>query len=378
MAIARDLFSDKPTTRSLQLLGLVDDDLESLEILCTSFDSQSQLLQKYQESKDILPALESFSQIKVLNGINAWDLFFHFNQSHPQGFHTILWNHPHLGTEDFRLHRFLMAHYFDSVQRMISAHPHSRMVLSLVQGQELRWNLIQEGKKAGFECVSMEIVDESLWPGWVVKRNKTGKSFKNIPTKRHVGTRMQSHFFKFAKRDPNGNECVSLEAVEDALDAIVTKPVEQPLQHSWMKACPECSKVLYSPRAYKQHVHMVHVLQKFGSGWSPNPQKNLVCAHCDRCFATVEDRWQHTVNKHSIVGQVEQGNLKQGRVDLDDAYVACEICGQAVVDQDWGMSLHLESLKPAMGLDMSCTLCHKTFTETRALNQHYKFCRLVK
>ena len=60
-------------------------------------------------------------------------------------------------------------------------------------------------------------------------------------------------------------------------------------------------------------------------------------------------------------------------------YYPCGVCGQAVVRREWGMELHLETLKPAVGLDMGCPLgCGGKFIEQRALFQHYKFCRVKR
>ena len=72
--------------------------------------------------------------------------------------------------------------------------------------------------------------------------------------------------------------------------------------------------------------------------------------------------------KNAIISQEASG-------DYD--YVPCHVCGQSVSRKPFGMIMHLESLKPAVGLDMRCPLCPHTFIETRALFQHFKFCRIT-
>lgn len=70
-----------------------------MEITATSFDIRTDLLEKYQEIKDIFHNLESNSfnkHVKILHGINAWELRKHFGQV--EKFDVVLWNHPHLGT----------------------------------------------------------------------------------------------------------------------------------------------------------------------------------------------------------------------------------------------------------------------------------------
>lgn len=73
----------------------------------------------------------------VLHRINAWTLPEQFPD---QRFDLVIWNHPHLGLEDFRLHRLLLAHFFDSAARVLKAQ-HGAVAVSVVNGQEERWNI---------------------------------------------------------------------------------------------------------------------------------------------------------------------------------------------------------------------------------------------
>ncbi|KAI8855259.1 hypothetical protein BC829DRAFT_428848, partial [Chytridium lagenaria] len=186
-----------------------------ITILTTSFDTRDQLLGKYPESRDIIAGLEKFSKnVFVMHGINAWELASQFkpcgsdrpNWKNGQredgtvGFDAIVWNHPHLGTEDFRLHRFLMAHFFKSVSDVLrkpsdidgegpaemSSRTGGCVVVSLVRGQETRWNLVQEAIRSdlGLTSESPFLFEEGDWEGYVVKRNKHGKSFKNENTRK--------------------------------------------------------------------------------------------------------------------------------------------------------------------------------------------------
>ncbi len=77
----------------------------AIHVTTTSFDSREQVLEKYGDSRAILEKIEKRFEAngtcKVLHNVNAWELKHHFGDSR---FDLILWNHPHLGTEDFRLH----------------------------------------------------------------------------------------------------------------------------------------------------------------------------------------------------------------------------------------------------------------------------------
>ncbi|KAJ8326031.1 hypothetical protein O5D80_005666 [Batrachochytrium dendrobatidis] len=462
-------------------LGLPPTFSESnIHILATSFDTRPQLLAKYGDFKDILSALEDVRYrglVDILHGVNAWDLGNHFGSSVVGGFDLILWNHPHLGTEDFRLHRFLMAHFFDSVAQVLR-HPkqglptdkynggHTRV--SLVQGQEVRWDLVRQAQRSQLALESIAWFDESHWPGYIVKRNKHGGSFKNEHTRRHVQTEMKSCYFTFKFGDDgidpevfpaahqqvlamHGQATVSdsghsfclnqsntaeqqnndvnvLEAAICNLDlnhsidnktalvdnsttstvaSVLTRTTTktncsvQPVKGSKKQlrqanvpsnlVCTYCCKQLTSLRAYTQHVHMVHELQLFGQDWKPIRVRSFTCDKCPKTFATKNDLWQHGINKHTKINPLDlpsapdnshlglsSVNGADAATDSDYDYVPCDVCGQAVVRRDWGMLLHLESLKPAVGLDMCCPLCPKTFIEQRALYQHYKFCSSKK
>ena len=77
------------------------------------------------------------------HAVNAWQAHVQFP---PGSFHHVVWNHPHLGLEDFRLHRFLMAHLFDSLQQAVTSP--GRVSISLVDGQPERWDIVnQAGQK---------------------------------------------------------------------------------------------------------------------------------------------------------------------------------------------------------------------------------------
>ncbi|KAI9003136.1 hypothetical protein BC832DRAFT_593219 [Gaertneriomyces semiglobifer] len=398
--------------------------------------------QKYPESKEILDVLESSrfasERVKVMHGVNAWELQSQFGAI--EKFDVIVWNHPHLGTEDFRLHRFLMAHFFQSVASVLNPNsPLSSVCVSLVEGQETRWDIVAQGARANLGLKQIALFDETLWPGYVVKRNKHGGSFKNMHTKKHTQSDMKSHLFRFgfgqALIDWTGLESAAIDRnilasksklipehgggrdvdshdigetlgeavqkIQRTLDSTpcspnTVKPMKSNRKSRRLAAipadlvCPHCSKQLTSARGWTQHVHMVHTLQQFGEGWVPDRARTIRCtfADCEKTFADEGGRWQHEINKHSslepgeLPAATEQlaGNGSHSADGDDYDYVPCDVCGQAVVKRDWGMTLHLETLKPAVGLDMRCPLCeaagvNSTFIESRALFQHYKFCR---
>lgn len=127
--------------------------------------------------------------------MNAWELESQFA---PQSFDAIIWNHPHLGIEDFRLHRFLLAHFFRSATNALA--PGGHVIVSLVRGQETRWGLVEQATRegTGMQLVQCAPFLDEDYPGYVCKRNKNGQTFKNSKTLRHVGVDMSSFSFTFA------------------------------------------------------------------------------------------------------------------------------------------------------------------------------------
>ena len=434
---------------------------QTFHVTATSFDSKDQVIEKYRDSPVILEKIESRFASRglctVLHNVNAWELQSHFGDCK---FDFIIWNHPHLGTEDFRLHSFLMAHFFNSCISVLNyqSNPGATVRLSLVQGQESRWDVFKQAEKNGLLLDDIRLFNELDWPGYVVKRNKHGGSFKNLHTKRHVRTVMKScvYSWKFGGDVKAGMEVKSkygsrqdiheylchlfgeyfnsifsqksllpagvpsdltpakIELVPfsssgvagdssslTSSDGTVVKSGSVTLNARKLKRlvsvpvdfkCIHCNKQLSNPRSYNQHVHTVHELCKFGKDWAPDRPKNLACPKegCSKMFADAEALQQHQINKHSSISASElpdalhsqDGDASHIQAEEEYGYFACHICGQACVDQPWGMELHLESLKPALGMNMHCPIClrrdattAKGFIESRALIQHYKFCR---
>lgn len=250
--------------------------------------------------------------------INAWQIPEQFGD---QTFDAIAWNHPHLGVEDFRLHRFLMAHFFHSAAASLK--PGGVVCVSLVRGQESRWNLEAEAARASLRPLKPLLFDDADYPGYVCKRNKNGESFKNTRTRKHVGTDMRSFTYRFVQEQPtsftagtaggNGSNSGGDEAVagvvtaavdgSDAAGASSTPPnsteakpgnpaspvasgsraidraaVDLPFK------CQHCPRSYSSLRGVKTHTRQVHELKKYGNDWQHDKPKKLKCQYCPRAY----------------------------------------------------------------------------------------------
>ena len=415
-----DVKSQNPGYRYLDLDSCTDVSMHT-----TSFDSHQELLAKYPESESILNRLSKYPRVSIEHCVNAWELERHFEHS----FDIIIWNHPHLHREDFRLHRFLLAHFLNSATKRLN--PESKLCISLVDGQETRWQLVEQAHRFNLELSQMMPLLESDFPGYICKRNNTGKSFKNEKTlKQHCNSSMNSFVYQFKYRDAafatplpaidtlNLSERLKIsndeahQIAKAELKTIVqwnplddkkqkTQAKEQkhnrkqdgPSSHvekrSVLYQCPDCTKTVPTMRGIRQHHHMIHVLKLM-----PSPTElteSIVCELCDgRKFARDIDFKTHCIQKHSTLTTEDQKILGINESDAncsesrnDYKYYPCDVCGQSVMDSgdsNDGMLVHLESLKPLIGQIMRCPLSacisvKKSFLEHRALEQHYRMCR---
>jgi hypothetical protein len=351
------------------------------QIISTSFDTEQQLVQKYDDFRLIQKKILKYDNVQLVHGVNCLELKTCFDCK----FERIIWNHPHLGVENFKTHQFLFLHFFKSALQVLDTR--GRIVLSVVQGQETRWQVVEAAEKFGLSLLSLELFDEGEYPGYVVKRNQHGASFKNSKTKRHVGTMMKSFVFEFGFGK-------GIEATEDILKELYegrpfpsvqsvqafprkNRKTAKPVPPSDLR-CIVCEKQLMSAWGYIQHFHMVHELEKYGKDWKPIRPPALECQSCGRKFVDQESLWQHETSKHIEIDLKPVNDLSCDFKDLelDDHYdfVACDVCGQSCIRNR--IDLHLDSFKPLMGLDAKCTICQASFIEHRALLQHYKFCSL--
>ncbi|KAI3631736.1 hypothetical protein MIR68_010209 [Amoeboaphelidium protococcarum] len=482
-------------------LGLDSSDIHivKIQMVCTSFDSRAEVLEKYPESDGILRRLSGYKDVQVLHQINAWNLDGHFPD---QKFDIIYWNHPHLGTENFHLHRFLLAHFLHSAKNALSdsdntpsgyqdqSNSHAFnpcIIISLVSGQERRWHLVSDDSSVTTtpQRLNLRLAEilpciESDYEGYICKRNKNGQSFKNQHTIKHTRQEMKSFTYRFTRIDGSIHEystdldsklqSLSLDsdffdpvsvtqdtnryklssAVTDQQigkvigDSSITKEVlynpvkyvkdrTRKLQqkkaqekttgevedtpHVWK--CPDCQKSYKSLRAIRMHHLSIHGLQSNKDPQDRTESFKCQADGCSKVFKRFEDLRQHTLYKHQKLSSEELAQIHSNQSDLSgDAqmtlnvpdvvvveankdpqqrgyqYEPCSICGQAVkitgdskgdddskYGQSSGYKLHLEYLKPLIGMRMRCpnasSSCTstKSFMDTRALEQHYRQCR---
>ncbi|KAI3652248.1 hypothetical protein MP228_003551 [Amoeboaphelidium protococcarum] len=479
-------------------LGVSDIHNVKIQMICTSFDSRAEVLEKYPESDGILRRLSGYKDVQVLHQINAWNLDGHFPD---QKFDIIYWNHPHLGTENFHLHRFLLAHFLHSAKNALSDGQKTLsgqqdqsclyafnpcIIISLVSGQERRWHLVSDDavtttpQRLNLRLAEILPCIESDYEGYICKRNKNGQSFKNQHTIKHTRQEMKSFTYRFTRNDAfidkqstdldsklqslslhsdivDRNRVTLEDIVSEQISSTVTtqqvgkvkddysitkevlynpvkyvkdrtrkrqqkKALEKTMgevedtPHVWK--CPDCQKSYKSLRAIRMHHLSIHGQQSDKDPQDHTELFKCLSDGCSKVFKRIEDLRQHILYKHQKLSNEELAQIHSTQSDLSgDAqmtlkvpdvvvveadketlqqgyqYEPCPICGQAVKitgdskdddskdGQSSGYKLHLEYLKPLIGMRMRCpnasTSCTstKSFMDTRALEQHFRQCR---
>eukprot|EP00397_Hematodinium_sp_SG-2012_P012719 GEMP01012897.1.p2 GENE.GEMP01012897.1~~GEMP01012897.1.p2 ORF type:complete len:398 (+),score=67.99 GEMP01012897.1:190-1383(+) len=354
---------------------------ESLFLSCSSFDGpREMLLGKYPESVPLFQRLERHDNIEIVHHVNAWD-----TETYPKSrgrWSRILWNHPHLGVENFKLHRFLMSHLFYTTAQVLE--DDGIILVTLVKGQAQRWDLKGSAQKHGLVLIKAKPFVQSDYDGYAAKRNCHAKSFKSQNVKEHHQSAMQSYTFCFAKGALSpaiyGTDYTEPAGVEDELDAHEENRPAACLETIKVFRCQPCNKAFATAQGLRTHQRQVHELDKYDK-FTDRTTATLSCETCDRVFHDEEARLQHKLSKH---GKVRDGLLdhlfpceetKRAHQEGREGFTACEICGQSVPD-GWGMEQHKEALKPLLGLEARCMRegCGKTFLEYRALIQHTAHC----
>ncbi|KAH0484474.1 MAG: hypothetical protein KVP17_001543 [Porospora cf. gigantea B] len=280
--------------------------------------------------------------VDVMHGINGWRLHASFDEK----FNVVVWNQPHLGVEDFRLHKSLLAHFFHSALKVLR--PHGVIVVSLENRQYHRWGFESVVERQGLTVLARNPFDPRQFPGYESKRNDNPQSFQNTGTRRHTGSMMSG--------------CVVVVGSGSIL--VQPTPVSPRPQRDRLKFnCPDCAASYGCAQAVRTH-------------WSQYHKKPVVsqsqreCVLCPgRLFKNDEAYTQHMAATHG----------RSDKIPLSVAVVApalpvtdavCEVCGLPAQT----MEAHLQLLLPRLLVNLECSACDKTFRDERALKQHENFC----
>lgn len=150
----------------------------TFSFLITSFDASEVLVSKYTETNAILRSFAKLNNVSVKHGVDATVSMKELLQfAHVADFTDIIFNFPHLGTENAKLHSSLLSHFMHHARQVVS--PTGIVYISLAFAQAERWDLEKAATTAGFS--SFDTVPFDLYNSWGstynIKRHHNGQSF---------------------------------------------------------------------------------------------------------------------------------------------------------------------------------------------------------
>jgi len=351
----------------------------TFRLVATGFDSLDELAEKYKDAHFTLRQLRhldssSAVSVSVHHSVNAVDADAVGERTFPGT--NVIFNHPHLGTEDSMLHSQFLCHLFHAVDKVWLKND-GLFHLTLANGQFERWNCL-----AAAERQSMVQVDRCPFqsppvkdPYYRYRRHQTGKSFANR-------TPGGSETITFARRADkkwvNCKSCCVFWYSEEG-----TEQKETPYE------CPYCDRTFREKRSVKNHIQSKHDGEKKRKR---DAKESWTCPHCgdkERIFESSQALNDHMQAKHNALHteiapdwseKVKTGKTaKGGAVGSVDGYSTCDVCGLVFTTQhearEHGKQFapSTESSKDLKG-NFKCSFCSKSFRERRAVLQHENFC----
>lgn len=374
--------------------------LQHVRVVTTSFDSLDELHCKYPDSvRNVLKKLNSHGLVQVLHGIDATlclkQQLVHVNIS---SFDHVIFNFPHLGTEDCMLHMSMIGHIMHSVKSVLKDQS-SIFYLSLSQQQYERWNVEKMALLNNFLLQQQVPLRLSNWPQYEMKRHHTGKSFKNRIDD------CSTWSFTCAAVSDTGTNCSSinlftlsnptlLPTAESKITNINDnkkkrkmylltegKYAVETIGDKSTYKCNICDKVFLLEQGIRSHIHSNHA--NTSNNTVSETVKHL-CVECDRTFIDEDAYKQHRLAKHdgkyepvkpdwAAVNKLSTG---EGITDSPKLF-ACSICGASFESQEL-LGIHLKGFRPfsvdQLGEELECDHCSKKFYSKRALYQHANVC----
>jgi uncharacterized C2H2 Zn-finger protein len=417
--------------RFFQIDTAIKDALNSnrnkIKIVCTGIDPESDLKAKYRDvdfiKKQILalsrhvPRIteESYHKTKRAKAENSSELeisIFHGvnairpwssnqkNSCHPQlsnsKFKHVIFNHPHIGREDAKLHSRFLSHFFHSATNHWLAKD-GILHLTLVKGQCERWNAIEHATKHGLVLLSryefnpppavLKFIDvqKTQYGDDLSLTNEIYLSKEGLKC-RYQYRRHQSGR-GFASRT-NGSETLSF-GISGILHSVSFLPWQKIKIPETLLRCSYCSKEFMDERARKNHVNSVHK-----STSEPNIQDHFFCDDCEKKFKSEEALEAHKTAKHSSsLNSIKPdwAACELNRAECIEAIpktemCTCDICGYQF-SNDLKQKHYTEFIPVFSNNDLirseqesvlSCHKCQKVFKDNRAYTQHSIFCKLEK
>eukprot|EP01036_Dinobryon_divergens_P025227 gene25227-33753_t len=331
---------------------------DDYKLIATSFDSLAEIAVKYPEAISLIDELNKFELSDALHSIDATNLGKCLSDK--STFDCIIFNFPHLGTENCFQHSSFLAHIFDSA-KYIMKNSTSTLNIALSESQSIRWKLHKET---------------------ILNSLREFRLLKNRGLESSSG---------------RGSD-------------------------SWMCTC--CDQIFKSEQGARTHCYQVHCLQAEGGQGqqskllrtSISPPTNLatgregaegarefidlVCVDCSRSFRDSPSLQQHRKAKHGAYPVLQPGWAMNKEVAVDPPpppppiavepnappqgsslsstsplSIGCPVCGVLFSDAH-ELQMHMENGFRPVSVErlFKCPTCTRDFFDERALRQHCNFC----
>lgn len=308
---------------------------------------------------------------------------------------VLIFNHPHLGTEDARLHSHFLCHLFHSVHNVWLAKL-GVFYLTLAKDQFERWNCIDAASRHGMELLNRYLFvpcpADITNPYYKERRHQSGKSFANrtsgSETFAFIRTQEKSDFVVahfpslpwFAKKGIDA----------ESVSTMQLKPTD-----NTSFPCPHCDRSFREERSLKKHIQSKHLAisdnhKRKRTGHDEVP---LTCTYCEettlaakestrqRAFANEDALEAHIQAKHKAIHTTILPHWAEANKSVRSAscsvklFGACHICGKEFFSHA-DKQVHIEEFVPSQshaGIFI-CRFCTKTFPQSRAQLQHENVC----
>jgi uncharacterized C2H2 Zn-finger protein len=350
-----------------------------IRLVATGIDSIDELTEKYRDSQFLLKRLISLNgcnnlSVKIQHEVNAVMVdSANADLDDASKAHHVIFNHPHLGTEDAVLHSRFLCHLFHAVSKSWLLNG-GLFHLTLVKGQSERWECSRAANRAGMvlvdECPFQQIPITDAY--YQHRRHQTGKSFISR-------ARGGSETFTFARKQDE-----ELWRGDGSARLLWYRTAEM---NEKVFECPHCDRTFKEERSVKNHVASKHATEKKRK--RDTDEDTFVCSQCQpgpRAFESSQALEDHIEAKHNALHtDISPDWYRASETEMASSLIVdfgeCEICGLKYCNQAEEAEHSKAFLPVATPVQedecngaFTCSYCSKSFREKRAKLQHENMC----